>query len=79
MTKYIFNTIHVNANVLIQHISRFQVLFEITEGKLGVLEPPPTTLGTKEPSRPAVEVEEEPEGVEEDLTAMQSRLQALRS
>lgn len=67
---------------------RLQVLFEITEGKLGVLEPPPTTPA--EPSRSRdqpssskasqpQEVEEDEEEEEEDLTEMQSRLQALRS
>lgn len=55
-----------------------QVLYEITEGKLGVLEPVPTTPAgpSKEPAAPEPEEEEEEE---EDLTEMQSRLQALRS
>lgn len=56
----------------------FQVLYEITEGKLGVLEAPPTTPAgpSKEAAAPEPEEEEEEE---EDLTEMQSRLQALRS
>lgn len=63
-----------------------QVLFEITEGKLGVLEPPPETpagpSSSREPARrvsePQAEAEAEPEE-EEDLSEMQNRLQALRS
>lgn len=58
------------------------MLFEITEGKLGVLEPPPTAPAGKEatrvPARPQPEEEEEEEE-EEDMTEMQSRLQALKS
>lgn len=63
----------------------FQVLFEITEGKLGVLEPPPSTPAepshSREPARRVSEPEEEEaeaEG-EEDISDMQNRLQALRS
>ncbi|XP_031617968.1 charged multivesicular body protein 3 [Contarinia nasturtii] len=62
-----------------------KVLYEITEGKLGVLEPPPTTpaepsKSRDEPSTSRVaEPEEEEEDDEEDLTEMQTRLQALRS
>lgn len=59
------------------------MLYEITEGKLGVLEPPPSTPAGPSKERkpqPAVEEpEEEEEEEEEDLTEMQSRLQALRS
>lgn len=58
------------------------MLYEITEGKLGVLEPPPTTPA--EPSRsrdqPSTSKVSEPEEEEEeDLTEMQTRLEALRS
>lgn len=61
------------------------MLYEITEGKLGVLEPPPTTPA--EPSRSrdqpsssrAQHEDEEEEEEEEDLTEMQTRLEALRS
>lgn len=66
---------------------KLQVLYEITEGKLGVLEPPPTTPAdfgksrdqpsSSKASEPQHEEDEEEE--EEDLTEMQSRLQALRS
>lgn len=62
-----------------------QVLYEITEGKLGVLEPPPTTPAgpsSDEVRQPKQKVREDPqqeEEEEEDLTEMQSRLQALRS
>lgn len=56
------------------------MLFEITEGKLGVLEPPPTAPAGKEARRePAAPEPEEEEEEEEDMTEMQSRLQALRS
>lgn len=60
-----------------------QVLYEITEGKLGVLEPPPTTpaepsKSRDEPSTSRV-AQAEDEDEEEDLTEMQTRLQALRS
>lgn len=60
------------------------MLYEITEGKLGVLEPPPTTPAepsqSKEPTRARqVSEAEDDEEEEEDLTEMQSRLQALRS
>ena len=58
----------------------FQVLYEITQGKLGVLEPPPSTpAGREEVRQPEPLPEPEPEEEEEDLTEMQSRLQALRS
>lgn len=56
-----------------------KVLFEITEGKLGVLEPPPTTPAGKEARREPAVPEPEEEEEEEDMTEMQSRLQALRS
>lgn len=62
------------------------MLFEITEGKLGVLEPPPSTpaepIRSREPARRVSVPEEEEEGQaegEEDLSDMQNRLQALRS
>lgn len=59
------------------------MLYEITEGKLGVLEPPPSTpaepiRNRDQPSSSrAQDVEEDDE--EEDLTEMQSRLEALKS
>lgn len=58
------------------------MLYEITEGKLGVLEPPPTTpaepsRGRDQPSTSKVSEPEEEE--EEDLTEMHTRLEALRS
>lgn len=61
-----------------------QVLYEITEGKLGVLEPPPTTpaepsKSRDQPSSSKAHEEEEEEEEEEDLTEMQSRLEALKS
>lgn len=62
------------------------MLFEITEGKLGVLEPPPSTPAeaghSREPARRVSvpeEVEEAKAEAEEDLSEMQNRLQALRS
>lgn len=55
------------------------MLYEITEGKLGVLEPVPTTPAGPSKEAAAQEPEEEEEEEEEDLTEMQSRLQALRS
>lgn len=66
------------------------MLFEITEGKLGVLEPPPSTPAepghSREQARRVSVPEEEEEVVEEakaqaeeDLSEMQNRLQALRS
>lgn len=66
---------------MIFSLNHKQVLFEITEGKLGVLEPPPTTPAGRDVRRePEVqEPEKEEEEEEEDMTEMQSRLQALRS
>lgn len=60
------------------------MLYEITEGKLGVLEPPPTTTGEPskskdQPSTSKAQTEEVEEEDEEDLTEMQTRLEALRS
>lgn len=60
------------------------MLYEITEGKLGVLEPPPTTPAEPsrtrdQPSTSRVAEPEDDEEEEEDLTEMQSRLEALRS
>lgn len=51
-----------------------KVLWELTEGKLGEAPLPPTSTAAS--IVPEV-TEDEPE--EEDLTEMQSRLQALRS
>lgn len=60
------------------------MLYEITEGKLGVLEPPPTTpaepsKSRDQPSTSRVTEQEEDDEEEEDLTEMQTRLEALRS
>lgn len=58
------------------------MLYEITEGKLGVLEPPPTTPAGPARSRdqPSTSKVSEPdEEEEEDLTEMETRLEALKS
>lgn len=60
------------------------MLYEITEGKLGVLEPPPTTpaepaRNRDQPSTSKVSEPDEEEEEEEDLTEMETRLEALRS
>lgn len=61
-----------------------QVLYEITEGKLGQLEPPPTTpaepsKSRDQPSTSKVVAPREEEDDEDELTEMQTRLQALQS
>lgn len=55
---------------------KFQVLFELTEGKLGEAPLPPTTAAAAKENvrQPTPELEET-----EDLTEMQSRFEALRS
>lgn len=63
-------------------------MYEITEGKLGVLEPPPTTPAepvrvkdgpsSSKLSEPE-EQEDQEEEEEEEVKSMQSRLEALRS
>lgn len=54
----------------------FQVLWELTQGKLGEAPAPPTAVGA-----PSTSKEEEPvtEPDESELDEMQSRLEALRS
>ncbi|KAL4708482.1 hypothetical protein ACJJTC_014090 [Scirpophaga incertulas] len=52
----------------------YQVLWELTQGKLGEAPAPPSAVGAPSTSR-----EEEPEPDEEELDEMQSRLEALRS
>lgn len=57
-----------------------QVLWELTEGKLGEAPLPPTgTAASIAESREPVAQQEADDDDEEDLTEMQSRLQALRS
>lgn len=59
--------------------ARLQVLWELTEGKLGEAPLPPTGTAASV-SVPAETIRDDAEeDEEEDLTEMQSRLQALRS